>query len=98
MAPGFSRACLAGVLLLLGGSSAQVLQCATLADGCDAGAEHEQALLEAIAKFEPALAYGGRLGTFSSSLNGGALAQISYSCLDSSTTPPLISGSAARYL
>ena len=99
--PSLVASALAASLLafhLIPGCSAQILQCATFVDGCDAGSAYEAAVTAAIARFDTTKVYGGRLDTFASSLSSGALASVSYSCLDTSAVPPLLAGSSVQSL
>jgi hypothetical protein len=86
------------LLFLTRAAVAQQVQCNTLPDGCDAGAAYQAVVEDAIARFEPTRTYGNQLDIFSTALDGGVLAQISYACQDGTSPPPLLSGSAARYL
>ncbi|KAK6337153.1 hypothetical protein TWF718_009937 [Orbilia javanica] len=96
---------LKGIFLVLAGLSAcpglngQTVQCVTVADGCDSGNLHEDAIINAIDRFQTGLLYGGGSEPviFSSALKSGgtALAMLSYTCSDRSP-PPRLEGSAIR--
>ncbi|EPS45691.1 hypothetical protein H072_311 [Dactylellina haptotyla CBS 200.50] len=76
--------------------NAQSVQCVTLADGCDAGANNEAALSSAISKFQNGMLYGGSDPiVFSSALQGSVLGIVSYTCNDGSI-PPRLEGSVIR--
>jgi len=77
-------------------AAAQSPQCVTVADGCDAGTAHEAGVQRAVARFEDGKIYGGGDATvMSSTVDGDAVAMLTYSCRDGST-PPKLSGSAIR--
>ncbi|KAK6526085.1 hypothetical protein TWF281_011123 [Arthrobotrys megalospora] len=94
-----------GIFLVLAGLSAcpgingQSVQCITVADGCDAGSVNEEAVTNAIARFQNGFLYGGGSEpvVFSSALRTGgtALAMLSYTCNDKSP-PPRLEGSVIR--
>ncbi|KAF3223098.1 hypothetical protein TWF679_004294 [Orbilia oligospora] len=96
---------LKGIFLVLAGLSAcpglngQTVQCITVGDGCDSGSLHEEAVTNAINRFQTGLFYGGGSEpvVFSSALKSGgnALAMISYTC-NGGTPPPRLEGSAIR--
>ncbi|KAF3097148.1 hypothetical protein TWF706_007400 [Orbilia oligospora] len=96
---------LKGIFLVLAGLSAcpglngQTVQCITVGDGCDSGSVHEEAVINAINRFQTGLFYGGGSEpvVFSSALKSGgnALAMISYTC-NGGTPPPKLEGSAIR--
>ncbi|KAK6513153.1 hypothetical protein TWF506_009318 [Arthrobotrys conoides] len=96
---------LKGIFLVLAGLSAcpglngQSVQCITVGDGCDSGGLHEDAVNNAINRFQNGLFYGGGSEpvVFSSALKSGgaALAMLSYTC-NGGTPPPRLEGSAIR--
>ena len=69
------------------------MTCRTLPNGCDKGQTHRNALFQALARFDATQFYGGFGDNiiFASALDNGALAQISYSCMDG-TVPPTLDG------
>ncbi|KAK6343669.1 hypothetical protein TWF730_011259 [Orbilia blumenaviensis] len=81
------------------GINGQSVQCVTVADGCSAGAINEDAINDAISRFETGLFYGGGSEpvVFSSALRAGgaALAMISYTC-NGGSPPPRLEGSVIR--
>ncbi|KAH7310837.1 peptidase S8/S53 domain-containing protein [Stachybotrys elegans] len=93
----FARAILLFVVLPWA-TRAQDVQCATVADGCDAGSRYESGVRRAISRFERGTLYGGHDSVImSSALQDDGLAMISYTCLDGSAPPPL-EGSAMQSL
>lgn len=85
------------VLLLALTVRGQTLKCNSIAGGCDQGKANEAALRGAIARFDRSKGYGDEDNIFSTFLSGGALAQISYTCQDGSSSP-VIDGSQAQSL
>ncbi|KAK6540675.1 hypothetical protein TWF694_008068 [Orbilia ellipsospora] len=74
----------------------QSVQCVTLSDGCDAGSVNEDAVSDAIAKFQNGLLYGGGDPiVVSSALGGDNLAVITYLC-NNGSPPPQLEGSVIR--
>ncbi|KAI0438166.1 hypothetical protein F4803DRAFT_555298 [Xylaria telfairii] len=74
------------------GQQLATVKCVTLAGGCDAGGVHAGVLQKAISQFYINTTYGGRDGetiVYSATQDGGALAQISYSCKSGSSPPPI---------
>jgi hypothetical protein len=67
------------------------VRCASLPGGCDSGNTFEPALYKAIQRFEGNKLYGGGKEpiVFASALVDGALAQVSYSCIDGSIPPKM---------
>ncbi|KAK6537410.1 hypothetical protein TWF694_011597 [Orbilia ellipsospora] len=76
--------------------NAQFPQCATLADGCDAGTANQNAFYAAAYRFQDGVLYGGTDPVvFSSALQGSTLGMVTYACSDGSI-PPRMEGSAIR--
>ncbi|KAK6519705.1 hypothetical protein TWF506_000005 [Arthrobotrys conoides] len=77
--------------------NAQSVQCATVSDGCNAGSVNEDAVSNAIARFENGLFYGGGDESIilSSASSGNNVAMITYLCNDRSP-PPRLEGSVIR--
>jgi hypothetical protein len=84
----FIRYVFAVTALSLLESYAQSLKCASVAGGCDEGADHTSVIKDAIARFLPDQVYGGNSDSvFSSALDDTSLAAISFSCQDGSVLP-----------
>ncbi|KAI0483409.1 hypothetical protein F4859DRAFT_512065 [Xylaria cf. heliscus] len=80
------------------GQQLATVKCVTLAGGCDAGGAYASALQKAISQFYIDTTYGGGDGAtivYSAAQDGGALAQIAYSC-KSGSRPPSIEGYDVR--
>ncbi|KAI0448508.1 hypothetical protein F5B21DRAFT_521801 [Xylaria acuta] len=80
------------------GQQLATVKCVTLAGGCDAGGAYTGALQKAINQFYINMTYGGSGGetiVYSASQDGGALAQVSYSC-KSGSRPPSMGGYDVR--
>ncbi|KAF3090160.1 hypothetical protein TWF102_009377 [Orbilia oligospora] len=77
--------------------NAQSVQCATVAEGCNAGSVSEAAVTNAIDRFRTGLFYGGGDESIilSSASNGNNVAMITYLCNDRSP-PPRLEGSVIR--
>ncbi len=81
---------------LQGCAKAQAVQCQTLAGGCDQGQTGQAALSGAISAFQDGRVYGNHDAiVFSSFASDNVLAEVSYSCQDSSI-PPALGGKAIR--
>ncbi|EPS45732.1 hypothetical protein H072_196 [Dactylellina haptotyla CBS 200.50] len=91
----FSGTLLLAFIGFLPGLNAQSVQCATVADGCDAGGANEAAVASAIARFQDGLVYGGGDIVLSSAFSGDNLAMITYMCQDGGS-PPKLEGSFIR--
>ncbi|KAK6340345.1 hypothetical protein TWF730_002107 [Orbilia blumenaviensis] len=80
-------------------TDAQTVQCATISDGCNAGSVNEEAVINAINRFQNGYFYGGGsepiIMSSARNGNGNNVAMITYLCNDRSP-PPRLEGSVIR--